>query len=114
MVYAGGWGRGEKVSLWNDKWLPTIEGCKLKNKPQFDACAEFMVQDIIKDGKWCLEEVANWLLPEEVEAIKLVHLPVTGGEDQQVWMHTKDGSFTLKSGYRVLRYASCVGDVNND
>lgn len=58
------------------------------------------VSEVISNGGWDLSEVERWLLPEEVDAVKRVPLPLFPTVDSLVWQHDRRGIYSVKSGYR--------------
>jgi len=99
------------VRIWEDAWIPSLDGFRLKNKPPDYDCTDFLVSDLIKDGGWCLNSIEPWITIDELEAILRIPLPRVSRSDKMVWAHCKDGKYTVRSGYKCCKVASSKPDT---
>nr|POF18424.1 putative ribonuclease h protein [Quercus suber] len=63
-----------------------------------------LVFSLINQGErcWKVAEIDNLFLPEEAEIIKAIPLSLFDRDDFLLWQYTRDGSYSFKSGYRLL------------
>lgn len=96
-------GNGESINLWKDRWIPKFRGGRL-SIDDADGLHDFvLVKDIIEEGRWCLDEVEQWLLPSEVFVIKRIPLPLGVKEDSLVWAASNNGIYSIKSEYHFFQ-----------
>ncbi|KAF7810509.1 reverse transcriptase [Senna tora] len=100
-----GWrlGNGEKIKVWNNKWLPSLKGFQLSSALPDPSWEDKYLSSIIDDGKWRLEELTNVISQEELKAITGMPISSLGSEDERVWMHEMKGNYTVKFGYRIAK-----------
>lgn len=105
-------GDGKNVNIWNDGWIPSLPSFKLSARPLDDDCSVLMVSDIIGNGCWVLNDIVQWISPAEKEAILRIPIPRKVTYDSLVWAHSKNGSYTVKSGYVENVNKVTVAQVN--
>lgn len=100
-----GWavGTGESINVWNDDWLSVSE----KARPMGPAPANqetLTVADLMLPNRsdWN-RELLQHLFPFEEDRILLIKPSRTGAPDKRIWLKTKDGIYSVKSGY----WAAC-------
>jgi hypothetical protein len=96
-------GNGEQVNIWNDNWLPNQNGFKVWSKPQGNH-NYVKVNDLINsDTKhWNLPVINTIFLPFEAHQISKIPLINTNSRDELTWAGTKEGIYSVKSGYQAV------------
>lgn len=94
-------GNGQCVKIWSDNWLPTpITSCP---KPTTIIVGPIptMVVFLIDSTSlsWRLNEVEHFVSQEDACLIKYIPLYGHLEEDKRFWPWTKDGNYSVKSGY---------------
>lgn len=93
-------GNGEKVKIWEDAWIPNLDGTKvyspINTLPTQALVLEFINTEAIS---WKEELIHSMFSVEEVDFINSIPLNCNGREDKWVWHHTKNGLFTIRSAY---------------
>ena len=97
-------GNGEKVSIWNDQWLPTLEAFKVVSpKPPQDE-AEIVAELIDLDRQsWDVAKIKRMFLPHEANVILGSPLSPRLLRDSLIWAWTPKGMFTINSAYKVAQ-----------
>ncbi|KAL6130570.1 hypothetical protein ACLB2K_068949 [Fragaria x ananassa] len=91
-------GNGTFTRIWEDKWLP-VPWSFWVISPRFwdqNATVHLLME---RPGKWNVDFIRNNFL--EVDAEKILSIPICegSGNDVGIWHYTKDGYYTVKSGY---------------
>jgi hypothetical protein len=96
-------GNGEHVNIWTDNWLPNQNGFKVWSKPQENHNYE-KVNDLINfDTKqWNLPVINSIFLPFEAHQISKLPLIDINSRDELTWAGTKEGIYSVKSGYQAV------------
>lgn len=96
-----GWviGSGRNINIWNDPWLDHTKQ-KRPMGPAPEAFASLTVADLrtTEEGDWALEKI-RLILPPFEEDILSIKPSRTNAPDKLVWLGTKSGTYTTKSGY---------------
>ncbi|XP_048613305.1 uncharacterized protein LOC125587171 [Brassica napus] len=96
-----GWviGDGASVGVWDDAWLSLTQQERPMGPANEDSLS-LTVSDLFLPNtrEWDSEAIQRWI-PFEEERIKLIKPSTTGAPDKLVWLKTKSGAFTTKSGY---------------
>uniref|UniRef100_A0A7N2MU32 Reverse transcriptase domain-containing protein n=1 Tax=Quercus lobata TaxID=97700 RepID=A0A7N2MU32_QUELO len=97
-------GNGEKINIWQQRWLPR------KHPPYLPICP---IQDFENSSVSCLidQSTRQWKADlvdglfneEDAELVKSIPLSQGEAEDVLFWPYTKNGVYTCKSGYRFLK-----------
>ncbi|TXG71894.1 hypothetical protein EZV62_000473 [Acer yangbiense] len=93
-------GDGNDTLIYEDQWLPmpsTFKVCSPKRLPDASVVSTL----IESPGKWNESLIRRNFLPEEAELILSIPLSVYLRRDSFLWHFNKDGTFTVKSAYRV-------------
>jgi len=97
-------GNGESINIKEDNWIPYFKGLKVLSQNQLEK-GILLVKDLLdKDNKWWKEDVIDRnFISLDREAI--LQIPITNmeEEDNLCWMGTKDGAYTVKSGYYSIK-----------
>jgi ribonuclease HI len=96
-------GNGENVNIWEDNWLPQQNGFKTWTKPPDDTSIA-KVKDLINlnTGSWKTNTIDQLFLPFEARQIQSIPLVDLQASDELTWAYTKDGSYSVKSGYQAI------------
>lgn len=70
-------GDGRSISIWDDKWNPDIHSGGLGGYQSGLGCNLQMVEEIIVNKRWCLDELKHWISKDEYCAI--MRIPVAQG-----------------------------------
>ncbi|KAG7533614.1 Zinc knuckle CX2CX4HX4C [Arabidopsis thaliana x Arabidopsis arenosa] len=92
-------GNGNSISVWMDPWIHDIAP-RLPFQKHFSVNLNLKVSDLIDfDGRcWNRDLLDHLFYPADVELI-VKKKPVIDMADFWVWLHTKTGDFSVKSGY---------------
>nr|POE88837.1 hypothetical protein CFP56_43369 [Quercus suber] len=97
-------GNGEKVNIWQHRWLPR------KHPPFLPICPikDFVhntVSSLIDPNtrQWHTDMVDGLFVEEDAELIKKIPLSKKVIEDVLYWPFTSNGEYSSKSGYRFLK-----------
>ena len=96
-------GDGSSVSVWEDPWVPWIQG--FSPKPREDAFSQIsmLVSQPINDEPhyWNASLVNEIFDPESARAILSISLPFRPCPDKLIWVLDPKGRFTVKSAYKA-------------
>lgn len=102
-------GDGDLVSVWGSPWLPCpSNGCVTTLKrPELSS---LMVSDLFVPGCkiWDVEKVNAIFNERDCDLILSIPLTDRRMEDNWWWIGNKEGSYTVKSGYRMVRLMNGV------
>jgi hypothetical protein len=111
-------GNGESINIWEDNWIVGQNGYKVltphHNQNNFTKVSELMLAQPTKN--WNSSLINQLFLPFESTLIQQTPLLVEDIADQLMWPHTKDGYYTVKSGYNLLKLwhdADSTGTTSN-
>ena len=113
-------GNGRTTRIWHDPWLPRMtKATMLQQDDNTNPNAPFYVSDIIEEGRWKNDIMAQFLRPLEIQEIQKLPLPIHDLEDYWMWKHTKHGEFSVRSAYYMELFeerkslpSSSVPDTN--
>ncbi|KAK2419793.1 hypothetical protein QL285_030613 [Trifolium repens] len=96
-------GSGEEVNIWEDNWLPHQNGFKTWSRQQ-GGNNYTKVKDLIDPSTklWDYTLINDLFLPFEAQQICQIPLVDTTSHDELTWPSTKDGNYSVKSGYHAL------------
>ncbi|XP_075645487.1 uncharacterized protein LOC142616545 [Castanea sativa] len=97
-------GNGESIKVYLDKWIPKCLANRILHWGQ-DADREMLVSEFIhtKLNGWRCDTILEKFCEEEATAICKIPLSRRKIVDSVVWMHTKHGKYSVKSGYHLAR-----------
>jgi hypothetical protein len=99
-------GNGQSINLWEDNWLLYQNGYKILT-PQNDNNSITKVEDIMllhPQRHWNSAIIDQVFNPSKGDAIKQIPLVREHMEDQLMWPHSKDGIYSVKTGYNLLKH----------
>lgn len=96
-----GWviGNGQSVNVWEDQWL-CLTAQERPMGPPPEHLSDMVVADFLSTvpGKWNTNKVRD-VLPLYEDKILCIKPSLLGAEDKLIWLGTKSGLYTTKSGY---------------
>jgi hypothetical protein len=96
-------GNGENIKIWEDKWInPQPGSVTWSKKPENTTLQK--VSDLIdvNSGGWKTQLISQTFYPMEATQICAIPLTNTQQEDLRCWLGTKDGIYSVKSGYQAI------------
>lgn len=96
---------GFNTRIWEDQWIPGFNITHLPFPVSSVLQAPYYVRDLMNDDgdKWNTTILQALFQPEVAEAIQRLPICQSLQDDQLRWTHTKDGQFTVKSGYWMTK-----------
>lgn len=95
-------GNGETTSIWNSNWIPRKENMRpivslVPNPPQF-------VLELIEpvNARWNVQLLEEVFLPYDAVAIQKIPICTRNIEDFWSWGFEKNGTFSVRSAYRMV------------
>jgi hypothetical protein len=97
-------GNGRSVRIWKGRWVPNPSTFKIFSLPTV-LDPDVKVCDLVDtDSKWWNFPLLESLFSsDEVEKIKEIPLSSTNQEDVLIWRGNKNGVFSVKSEYHMLK-----------
>ena len=96
-----GWvvGNGQDIKVWDDPWLSFSKQVRPMGPPQ-ESTVELRVSDLMCPGtcEWDATKIHSWL-PMYEETIRCIKPSQSGALDRIIWLGTKSGVYSVKSGY---------------
>jgi hypothetical protein len=96
-------GNGEKIDIWHDNWLPRQHGYKVWSTQ--GTTTQTWVKDLfVPNTKIWDRNIINRIF-HHFEAEQILQIPTNGSfrQDEFTWPLTKDGNYTVKSGYQAIQ-----------
>jgi hypothetical protein len=98
-------GNGKTTDIWVDNWVIWQNGYKILTPPQgingVSKVSDLIIEQPTK--RWNSTLIDQIFLPFEGTLIKQTPLIMEDTEDLLMWPHTKEGTYTVKSGYNLLK-----------
>ena len=95
-------GNGERIHIWEDKWLPTPTTYKVISPPKsFNDYPRVSVLIDRDMRRWKGDIVRSLFLPFEARTILNIPLCHSLSEDQIIWVGNRKGEFSVKSAYYI-------------
>jgi hypothetical protein len=97
-------GNGYKVQIWQDNWLPQQNGYKIltpKANHTISLVNELMT--FHPSLSWNIPLIDNIFMQFESDLIKQLPLLQNPSEDKLMWPYTKDGCYSVRTGYNLLK-----------
>ncbi|KAA3463501.1 reverse transcriptase [Gossypium australe] len=99
-----GWriGDGQKVSIWEDRWVPGDEILNCQNLSQNPSLVK--VAELIDNNtrRWNEELILRTFAERDAERILSIPLSMRSHEDFLIWREEATGEYSVRSGHRVL------------
>ena len=97
-------GNGLTTRVYSNSWLPS-GGLGRITSPLSEIPADAIVADLleVESGWWNRALIDRNFLPFEAQKIKSIPICTTPQEDILIWPKTRDGNYSIKSGYQLLR-----------
>jgi hypothetical protein len=97
-------GAGDKVNIWKDNWIPFQNGFKILT-PKAGNNINLVNELILEEPSrcWNTNLIDSIFLPFEGDLIKQIPLTHDHHADQLMWPSSKEGIYTVKSGYNLLK-----------
>jgi hypothetical protein len=91
------------VQIWEDRWLPNQNKYKIISSQPGNTNVVHL-KDLIKDdaSSWNNDIIDQNFTPFEGEQIKQLPIIIGPHKDQLMWMHSRDGHYTIKTGYNAI------------
>uniref|UniRef100_A0A0A9CKU8 Reverse transcriptase zinc-binding domain-containing protein n=1 Tax=Arundo donax TaxID=35708 RepID=A0A0A9CKU8_ARUDO len=94
-------GDGSSIDVWNDKWIPG--SVSMKPMVRLDIANAIKVADLIDERRqWKVEVLKNFVQPD-IDAILKIKLGQNHMEDLLAWGFEKNGNYSVRSAYRLLK-----------
>ncbi|XP_062023261.1 uncharacterized protein LOC133739497 [Rosa rugosa] len=91
------------VDVWNDRWVPNQNGGLIKPIDTSNRFTPLLVADLVNENRcWNIGHLEPFLEPKDIRAIKAIPIGRPAVDDILVWPHTKNGTYSIKSGYHRL------------
>ncbi|KAL0006060.1 hypothetical protein SO802_013621 [Lithocarpus litseifolius] len=102
--YCWGVGNGSSISVMGDKWIPNYPTNKVLH-PIHELVDEMAVSELIDPELhvWRGELIMNLFHRDDATAITKIPLSRRVVSDSIIWMHNKNGMFSVKSAYKVAQ-----------
>ena len=104
-------GNGSSISVVWDRWIPNHPTNKIIH-PRHELVGDLAVSKLI-DSKlhaWRSDMIMTMFHKEDVEAICRIPLSRRSIPDSIIWLHNKNGKFSVKSAYKLARRTQFHGD----
>ncbi|KAL0012535.1 hypothetical protein SO802_007643 [Lithocarpus litseifolius] len=97
-------GNGASISVMRDKWIVNHPTCKVLH-PLEEQEWEWRVSDMIDPNLRCWDRELIWnkFHEEDAEAICRIPLSHRCVADKLIWIHNRNGKYSVKYGYHVAR-----------
>ncbi|CAA7018986.1 unnamed protein product [Microthlaspi erraticum] len=99
-------GNGSHTSLWNDPWLSLKTPTRPTGPPNLHE-KDILVSDLIlhHTRQWNREMIEK-LLPHHLNDILSIRPSMTRARDSYIWIPTKSGAYSVKTGYHIALESS--------
>lgn len=94
-------GNSRDIYVGIDPWIRGKDDFMLDTSSDIDNTIEVEQLFSQKSGDWDREKVRNMFNKRDAEAILSMRIPHHNTADIMAWIHSKDGHYSVKSGYRL-------------
>lgn len=97
-------GNGCSISIWDEKWIQDEQGRKPKTARP-DQCSLQKVQELMHPSRagWNERLVRQVFAEDDAKVILRTPISALGVTDRLTWHFTKDGQYSVNSGYTVAK-----------
>lgn len=94
-------GGGASINIWQDPWVPWIQGFIPKPRIAPTAQTPLFVTQLIDHAnyEWNIRLVHTTFEPESAQAILSIPLPARAKPDKLIWSPNRNGNFLVHSAY---------------
>jgi hypothetical protein len=97
-------GNGQKVRIWEDKWLPSLPTNRVQSFPSLLDLKATVNHLLDLNGlRWKTSLLERLFTEEENTAIQSLAISTTNQEDRLIWRGTVKGTFSVKSAYYIQK-----------
>lgn len=111
-----GWavGNGEMIQLWNDPWLSCTEQIRPMGPVQENQQDLTVACLLLPDGSDWNREAIRRIVPHEESKILSLKPSRTGAPDKLIWLETRSGDYTTKTGYKAAMEKAELLEINQE
>ncbi|KAI8548092.1 hypothetical protein RHMOL_Rhmol07G0245500 [Rhododendron molle] len=104
---------GESIRFWEDRWVPSSPNFRISS-PKPVECDIEEVKDVIDQvkGSWKKELLTKVVTQEEMQELLSIPISQVNRKDHLVWHYTKNGSYSVKSGWVRAVWFGCNLNLN--
>lgn len=95
---------GKEVKFWTDKWVPSLHNFQIQSSTRTtdeQALVASFIHPISKE--WDVQKLRHCVSGQEIKAITAIPLSKLDEPDKMIWHFSKNGSYSVKSGYHFAR-----------
>lgn len=98
-------GDGQTVRLFVDAWIPGLHTTRQGTHPVSQEQAHLRLHQWIdsRSRTWLEEKVRGTVTAGEAQQILAVPIPLVPRSDELRWPHDREGRFTVRSAYHIIR-----------
>ncbi|KAL3536253.1 hypothetical protein ACH5RR_004714 [Cinchona calisaya] len=87
------------IKIWQDKWIPSTPDGRVST-PRPAGCKARKVNELMNENnQWNIPMLKEIFSDHDCHLIQKIPLSLQGGKDRYHWAYTKNGNYTVKSGY---------------
>ena len=104
-------GDGNSISVWEDPWVPWIEGFKPRLKVEVYSQLHFKAHHFVDSTSksWDVNMIKEIFDSDSAVAILTIPIPSTPRQDKMIWLPNPKGNFSVKSVHKMAFH-----NVNNN
>ncbi|KAL5574791.1 hypothetical protein UlMin_016490 [Ulmus minor] len=105
-------GSGDSIRVTEDRWIPKGSSFKIVDPPPLPD--NFRVSELrFPSGVWDADFIRSLFGDEVAKVILSILVGSMEHDDTLIWHHTRDGEFSVKSGYKVALSIDDVAECSN-
>ena len=96
-------GDGKLISVWEDPWIPWIEGFKPRSRIEVYSQFPFKAHHLFDPSSktWDANMIKEIFYSNSAIAILTIPIPITPRQDKLIWLPNPKGNFSIKSIHKV-------------